>query len=170
MGGPAVGDQARFVQLHPIGSGIGQGSEDPPIGGDHVIQAFQRVKACWCAVLGFGQQQVGDRADEDRAQCPAGAAVFGDQGGQGVGQRGEGRLRTDFGDEVVVVGIEPFGHFQWLAFGIPAGQGEVAGRIDGAVRAGQIGKTGGQRPQCHGGVQDLVVEGEVRGDGGVGGG
>ncbi len=87
----------------------------------------------------------------------------------GLALAGDRGVLADLRNQVVVVGVEPLGHFQRGAGLVAAGQHERGGGVDGAVGGGQVGEAGGQGGKRDGGVQDLVVVGEVAGQRGVGG-
>ena len=174
-----------------------------PVGAEHVAQAVQRSEAGVGAVGRLGQQQVGDRADEDGPRrLLAGPQRLQDLGGRAIGRIDgpetgdvvDGGGDVELGDEVVVVGVEPLGHLQGgalpLASGgceearqggarVAVGSGAVSPRgavigPRGAVGPGravvgaaaQIGEAPRQGAEGRGDLEDLVVVGEVRGDGG----
>jgi hypothetical protein len=82
----------------------------------------------------------------------------------GGGQREDG-LRADLRHEVVVVGVEPLGHFQRLLVLVAAGQGEVAVDVQLALGVEEVAETGGHGAEVGRGVEDLVVVGEGAGNG-----
>ena len=83
-----------------------------------------------------------------------------------VGGQREVGFRADLGDEVVVVGVEPLGHFQRLLVLGAAGQGEVAVDVELALGVEEVPEAGGNGAEVGGGVEHLVVVGEGAGDGG----
>ena len=96
-----------------------------------------------------------------------------------AGDVADGGVGVELGHEVVVVGVEPLGHLQGGALALAAGCGEEA-RQGGArelaglgVRtagitgtAAQVAEALRQSPESGGDLKDLVVIGEIRGDGG----
>ena len=184
---PGVADQRGLVELNPLGAGGPQVGQKVPVGVEHVVQAVQRTEAGVGAVGRLGQEQVGHRADDDGPR----GLFTGPQRLQDLGDRTIGRVdRSEAGDvadggvgvelghEVVVVGVEPLGHLQGGALALAAGCGEEA-RQGGArelaglgVRtagitgtAAQVGEALRQSPESGGDLKDLVVIGEICGDG-----
>src|SRR5699024_5276078 len=74
---------------------------------------------------------------------------------------------ADLGHEVVVVRVEPLGHLERGQLPGSAGEGEVAGQVERAVLLPEVREARGHRAKGDGGVEHLIVEGEVAGDGGV---
>ena len=105
-----------------------------------------------------------------------------------AGDVADGGVGVELGHEVVVVGVEPLGHLQGGALALAAGCGEEArqggarelaglgvctagtagiGGISGiAGTAAQVAEALRQSPESGGDLKDLVVIGEIRGDGG----
>ncbi len=83
-----------------------------------------------------------------------------------VGGQREVGLRADLRHEVVVVGVEPLGHFQRLLFLVAAGQGEVAVDVQLSLGVEEVAETGRHGADVGGGVEHLVVEGERARNGG----
>ena len=111
-GGGAVLDQRRFVQLHPVGAGRPQIGEHLGVDGQQPVQQRQRVEVGGDTGRGLGQQEVGDRPDEDRAGGESEREGFRQLGDLLGGVRGEDRVRPQLRDQIVVVGVEPLGHLQ----------------------------------------------------------
>src|SRR5690606_17251946 len=73
-------------------------------------QAFEQIKLVELAALALAQPQVGQWADQHRLEgMPQGLALL-HLFEQLFPAQAELLIRADFGDQVVVVGIEPFGH------------------------------------------------------------
>ncbi|MCY1208949.1 hypothetical protein D9M72_205850 [compost metagenome] len=153
--------QRGFVDLHPFDAARLQLAEDAAIALQQLRQQRQAVKACHMAL---GQPQVGDRPDQHRARAqakrqrligfleePCRAAV-------------EGGLGVQFRDQVVVVGVEPLGHFHGRLLTVAARQLEVLRQRElGRIEA----EAARQRAQQRGQAQHLVVIGKVAGGDGV---
>ncbi|SKS23157.1 Uncharacterised protein [Mycobacteroides abscessus subsp. abscessus] len=65
------------------------------------------------------------------------------------------RAGPDLGDQIVIVGVKPLGHFQRRDIGVAACCGKVAIEVVGDAR-----DAGRKCTQQHRGVQHLVVVGE----------
>lgn len=160
LGRRPVLDQCGLVELDPFRAGGAQIGEYLRVDRQQTVQQGERFEAGRHPGGGLGEQQVRDGADEHR---PGGVSEregfpqFGDLLG-GVG--GEDGVRAEFGDEVVVVGVEPLGHLQRRHVLGAAGHREVA-----VERVGFDGLTvpAGDRADHDAGVQDVVVVGEVAG-------
>ncbi len=68
------------------------------------------------------------------------------------------RRRVEFGDEVVIVGVEPLGHLHRRLRRIAAGQREVLLQTE---CAGIEAEARGQCAEQRGGIEQVVVQGEV---------
>ena len=162
-----VRHEGRLLQLHPVRAGGGELLEQPRVHGQQLGEPLQRVEARGGVVVGLGEEEEGHRAHEDRADGEAVRGGAADVGHEPVGGGAERGLRADLGHEVVVVGVEPLGQLEGSAPGVAAGQHEARVEAEPALGVGEIGEAGRHRPEGHGGVQDLVVEGERRGQGRV---
>ncbi len=150
--------QRRLIQLHPLRASVMQLAQQLHVHRQQRIQQLQRR----AAVDGLGQQQEGHRPDQHRAGFDTqrlGLAVFGQRL---VAAQREALAGLQFGHQVVVVGVEPFGHFQRVqveAIALqPAGHGEVAGQRIGIGQRAVAGRDGIEQ---EGGIQHLVVQAEV---------
>ncbi|MGX1160729.1 hypothetical protein RKD54_001638 [Pseudarthrobacter sp. SLBN-100] len=158
--GVLVNHKCRLVELDPAGSGGGELLEELDVDGQDVLEAGQRGEAGGGVVGGLGEQQVGDRANEVGAGLDAVGQGEGELVDLGGGREGELGLRADFRHQVVVVGVEPLGHFQRLLFLVAAGQREVAVDVELSLRVEELAEAGRYCAEVRGGVQDLVVVGE----------
>ena len=144
-----IGDQRGLIELHPVHTGVDETVEELEVGGQHVVDAGDGGGG---AVDGLGQRQERDGADDHRAGGDAEPVRLRDLGENLLRLEGEGGVRADLRDQVVVVGVEPLGHLQRRDVGVAAGGREVA-----VQRIGDAGHPGGQCVEHHGGVEYLVV-------------
>src|SRR5699024_3228911 len=86
--------------------------------------------------------------------------------GAAAGNVPQGGVRGDLRHQVVVVGVEPFGHLQRRGIRIPAGEAEVVGQAERltGVRDAEAGRYGAD---LDGGAEHVVVVGEIARDGRV---
>src|SRR5690606_29390445 len=116
---------------------------------------------------GLAQQEEGHRAHEDGAgRHPLGGTLEEEPLDAVVGEA-EGRAGADLRHEVVVVRVEPLRHLERREVPRAAGHREVPGQVEGAVLVEQVGEARRDGAEGDGGVEHLVVEGEVARDGGV---
>ena len=163
--GVLVHHEGGLVELDPAGAGGGELLKQRGVDGEDVLEAGQRAEAGRGVVGGLAQQQERDRADDVRAGFHAvGEGVLEFLDDPAGGQREVG-LRADFRHEVVVVGVEPLGHFQRLLVLVAAGQGEVAVDVELALGVEEVPEAGRHGAEVGGGVEHLVVVGEGAGDG-----
>ena len=158
LGGADIGDEDRFVKLDPTGTGGGQFFDDLDVDREHAVEQGEWVEA-WLVSLGKGEER--DWTDEDDLAGDARLLCLVDHD-EGFGAaEGKLRFRTEFGDDVVIVGVEPLGHFHGgdgTFAGTPAGHGEVGVHTDLVFVVAVAFGAGSEQTQ---GVEDLVVKGEV---------
>ncbi len=150
--GGDVGDQRGLVQLYPLRAVVGEQRQEFGVDRQQLLEPLDR---CATAVDGLAQQQEGDRPDDHWASGNALFLSFFELGKDlGRVQREVGR-GLDLGNDVVIVGVEPLGHFQRRDVLVAPRGGEVAVQI--------VSDSGGprrQRAEHDRGVEHLVVVGE----------
>ncbi len=160
IGRGAVLDECGFVELHPLRPGRPQIGEDLGIDRKQTVQEGERLEVRGDAGRGLGEEQIGDRADEDGpGGQPQGDGLveFGDLL---RGVRGEDGVRAQFRNQVVVVGVEPLGHLQRCGLLRAARHREVPVEGIGGNRLAMAVRDGSHHDA---GVQHMVVIGEVPG-------
>ena len=154
-----VGDQGGLVELQPGDAAVSDARQQAAEGLEEGLQVLQRVGA----VGGAGQRQVGERADEDRADLVAVAVdLVADVVEPGAVLEAELLVSGQLRDDVVVVGVEPLGHRGGRQLGGAAGGGEEA--VDELRQAvvlvvADLGDALRQCAEDRGGVEDGVVVG-----------
>ncbi len=157
-----VQGQDRLVQLHPLHALGSQAVEDLVIQRQQAVEQLQFVEI---AALGLAQPQIGQRADHHWFDHMAQGLGFFHFFEQLFPAEDELLVSGELGDQIVVVGIEPLGHFLGMGAATAAvpdgtpGHGEQGlqggpGRIVAGKALGDDAK--GQRVGQH-----LVVPGEV---------
>ena len=104
-----VKDEAGLVDLHPFGAAIGKFAEHVDVNRQQSIQQRQRLEA---GVFALGKLQERDRTDQHGTGLIAerfGFLVFLDRLARG---EGEVLISRELRHHVVIVGVEPFCHFQ----------------------------------------------------------
>ncbi len=157
-----VQGQDRLIDLHPFHALGSQAVENLVIQRQQAVEQLQLVEI---ATLGLAQPQVGQRADHHRFDRVAQGLGFCHFFEQLLPAQGELLVGGEFWDQVVVVGIEPLGHF----LGVRAAAAAVTHGATGHGEQGLQGWPGsvvaaetlrdhaeGQRVGEH-----LVVPGEV---------
>ena len=142
-------DEDWLVDLDPFGAGLGQSGDGLGIDGNDPVDQREPVEV---VIMGLAEHQEGDRTDED------GLGVDAQRPGLGVrierlcAGQGEGGRRMQLGNDVVVVGIEPLGHFHRADItlaGATAGHREVGVEVDVAAGpAVPLGHGTDQRRRC----------------------
>ena len=151
----------RLVDLHPFRAQRLEALEDFAV---HRQQALQQVEALERLTAHLAQPQVGQRADDHRLDRMAQRAGFGDLLEQLFPAQLERLVGGEFGDQVVVVAVEPLGHFLGVGAATAAaadaarhGEQGVQGRSAAVVGAEALGDHAEhQRMGEH-----LVVPGEI---------
>lgn len=136
-----VGDQHGLVDLHPLHALVGEQLQQLAVHAHQLAESGDRSNG---PADGLAQRQECDGSDHDRAcwntECPCLSQLFDDFGRV----EGEAGVGTEFGDDVVVVGVKPLGHLQWSDVGAVVGAasrgGEVAVQIVGYPRPRGGGK------------------------------
>ena len=166
-----VQDQHRFVELEFGRPRRRQQAQDMGVDRQQTGQQAQPVEGLARA---FRKHQEADRAEQHRPRPEAQAARL-DPGVDDAGvPQEEGLIGAEFGHEIVVVGVEPLGHFHGRQpVGRAARHGEI--RVETDPAAGMVsaraGIDRGHRADHDGGVEHMIVEREVaRGQAGDAGG
>lgn len=160
FGRGAVLDEGGLVQLDPLGTGGPQIGEHLRVHRKQPVQQGERLEVHGHAGRGLGQQQIRHRADEHRTGGVPEGEGFRQLGDLLGGVGGEHGVGAEFGDEVVVVGVDPLGHLQRCdLLGAPRHR---------EVPVERVGRHGRPVPLRDGadhdaGVQDVVVVREVPG-------
>ncbi|MNX92506.1 hypothetical protein D3C86_1246530 [compost metagenome] len=155
-----VENQDRFVDLHPLDALCRQALEDLAVQRQKAIQQLQLVEF---GALGLAQPQVSQRADDHRLDVVPQCAGFFNFFEQLVPTELELLIGAEFRDEVVIVGVEPLGHF----LGVCAAAAAVAHTARHAEQGLQAGlaivraETLRDHTEHQRVGQDLVVPGEV---------
>ena len=158
--------QDRLVDLHPFGTGPGELTQDRGIQAQHLVEEVERFD-----IAALGQAEPGHGAEQDGSRLiplRLGLAIIVDDLGAVQGELLPG---DEFGDHVVIVGVEPFGH---LAGGQAAMiVGASVQRRGGAAGHREIGReiglpigrgvARGHGAEHDAGVEHMVVEREVVG-------
>jgi hypothetical protein len=160
--------EGGLVELHPLRSDSGQRGQQLCIDGQQVVEAVDRREAGGAALSCLGEQQEGDRADDDRARAVSTRGGLGDLANEAVRREVKVGVGADLWHEVVVVRVEPLGHLGGHVVALAAGDGEVAGEVDGAVVVHEALKTRRHGADGDRRVEHLVVEAESLGDAAVG--
>ena len=151
LGVGQVTHQRRFVELYPLGAGIGQSRQQIAIQRHEFGQPV-----CRCdTVDALGQGEERQRSDHHGASGNtqfAGLAQFAQHLHRIQREMG---VRPDLGHQIVIVGVEPLGHFQWLDALGAAGRREIS-----VQRIGDTGHSRRERAQQDRGIEHLIVERE----------
>ncbi|MNV09758.1 hypothetical protein D3C71_1002620 [compost metagenome] len=152
--------QDRLVDLHPLDALCRQALEDLAVQRQKAIQQLQLVEF---GALGLAQPQVSQRADDHRLDVVPQCAGFLDFFEQLVPAELELLIGAELRDKVVIVGVEPLGHF----LGMRAAAAAVAHTARHAEQGLQAGlaivraETLRDHTEHQRVGQDLVVPGEV---------
>ena len=120
--GGQVERKGRLVDLHPLDPLRLQARQNLRIDRQ---QPVEQVEAIEVRRLFLAQPQEGQRADQHRLGGEPGRLRLGHLVEQPSGIEREMRVRFELGDQIVIVGIEPFGHLHRMARGIAARQLEI---------------------------------------------
>ena len=128
--GMEVGHQRRLIQLNPLNAFAGQSIQGLCIDGEQPLQQTELVRS----VFGFAQSEIGDGAHEHGLDPVTQAFGLPDLMKQRSGVELERRVGMELRHDVVVVRVEPFGHFasrNRVAFmhtvrAVPSGDAEVS--------------------------------------------
>ena len=154
------GNQAGFVNLYPFGTGLRQFVQQLFVNRQQALQQGEAV----AVVLALAEPEVGDRADDDRLDAfHAERLRFLDLLQEALRVEFEAGVRVKFGDDVVIVAVEPFGHLAGgnasalvqraaAARGTEEGIQLVAAAFVGALR---------QVAEGNAHVEHMVVQGEI---------
>ena len=157
-----VEHQRRFVDLHPLDALRGEPRQQLRIHGQQMREQVEAV----AVVLGLAQPQIGQGTDDDRFGLHAQRLRLRQLFVQARGVEGKGGIGGEFRDDVVVVGVEPFGHFAGvdataivIALAAATGHAKVGVERRGVVTmAGRALRDIAQR-EAH--VEHLVVQREL---------
>ena len=161
-----LGHQNRLVDLHPFGARIGQRVQQLGVNGQQAVEQGQLVGI----VLGLAQRQVSHRADHHRLGLHAERLGLGQLRQQARCVQLELGVGREFGDDVVVVGVEPLGHLARGHAVRAAAAGRFAGGGGAPARHAEVVVQRvavkalhalGQVAQGKAGVQHLVIERKV---------
>ncbi|MNR00348.1 hypothetical protein D3C85_1161170 [compost metagenome] len=157
--------QDRLVDLHPLHAQCVQALEDFAIDRQQTIQQVEPVE---CAAFGLAQPEVGQRADQHRLDLVAQGMGLFDLFEELLPAQAEGLVGHELRHQVVVVGIEPFGHLLRMSTATAA---VAVVRRHGAARHGEQrlqGRLAALRAEAlrdhaerEGMGQHLVVPGEI---------
>ena len=154
------GNQAGFVDLHPFGTGLRQFVQQLFVNGQQALQQGEAI----AVVLALAEPEVGNRADDDRLDAfHAERLCFFNLVKQTLRVEFEAGVRVKFGDDVVIVAVEPFGHLAGgnacalvnratAARGAEEGVQLVAAAFIGAFR---------QVAEGNAHVEHVVIKGEI---------
>ena len=147
--------ERRFIELHPFHAQLGQPRQHPGIGPAERGHQTQAIEARY---VRFGQPQKSQRPDQYGLGRVARLLRFAHAVEQPLRTGLKRGVGVKLGDEVVIVGVEPFGHLHRGLRGVAAGQFEgllqaQAGGVESEAR--------GQGAQQCGGVEHVVVQGEI---------
>ena len=159
LGGGQVENQCRLVQLELGGAGGGQVGQPVGVGRQHGVQQVDGV----AAVGPLGQPQEGERPDHHRTGDDAQRERLPELCHGCLRRVAEHLVSAQFGNQVVVVGVEPLGQFEGGDAVAAARHREVAGERVG-VGIGHVERRAeplGDGAQRDRGVEHLVVVGEV---------
>ncbi len=165
----AVERQDGLVQLHPIGAGIAQALQHLDIDGNQPVDKRQRIEA---VIMALAEAQEGHRANHDRTGVVAQRLGLAERVERLVGSQVEGLVLREFRHHVVVVGVEPLGHFlggytmSMVSVAVRAdleldvllrssGHGEIGVEIG----LGAVARRNGADHEAD--VEDLIVEREI---------
>ncbi len=151
--GREIEREDRLVELHPLGAEPLKFLQHLPIDGQQPLEQVEPVEIRPAGILHLAERQVRDRAEQHGFGGP-------DAGGLRLGQlmeglrggEGEFRVRTEFRDDVMVVRVEPLGHFAGERGALMCG---AAGGDVGAALAARH-----QEAQIE--VDDFAIPGEAR--------
>ena len=146
--------QNGLVDLHPAGVGIRQLFEDLCVDRQQRGQQVQRIRP----IVRLAEHQETDGPQKHRTGPDRQRLGFAEAGQSVVMRQGEPLTSGQARHQIVIVGVEPFGHFQrGLARGAP-GQREVTGQRHRPIRPAVAWR---DHAQHAGGVEDVVVQGKI---------
>ncbi|GAA2957597.1 hypothetical protein GCM10020227_25890 [Streptomyces flavovirens] len=160
LGPGAVLDEGGLVELHPLRPGGAQVGQHLGVDGQQAVQEGQRFEVRGHAGCGLGQQEVGDRADQHGAGGVAEGEGLLELGDLLVGVGREDGVGAELRHQVVVVRVEPLGHFEGGHVLGATGHREVP--VEGVGGHG-LTVPPGDGADHDTGVQDVVVVREVAG-------
>ncbi len=154
-GAVQVERQDRLIDLNPRSACVGKSRQDFHIDGQNLTQQRQRLQS---ASPSLAQQQEGHGTQKHRTGRDAelfGLDEFVDRLRR---SKTELLVRLQLRDDVVVVGVEPLGHFHRLSSLVAPRHGEAGIEVH---RSACMSKSRRNRAHHDRGVQDVVVEREV---------
>ena len=153
-----IADQDRFVDLHPLRARLRQRLDRLDI----ERQDFRQQRPAVRTIDHPGELEERHRPDQDRARGDAQEfrfVIFVQHFGAAERKL---RVRRQFRHDVMIIGVEPFGHFHRAGVLAPARHGEIEIRVN---RSAPVAEAVRHRAQQDDGVQHLVVQRKiVRGD------
>ena len=153
------GDEAGFIHLHPFRARLCQFVQQLFVNRQQALQQGEAV----AVVLALAEPEIGHRADDDRLDAfHAERLCFFDLVEQALRVELEAGARVKFGDDVVIVAVEPFGH---LASSYACALVNRAAAARGAEKGVQLVAAfmGALRQVAEGDahVQHMIVKGEI---------
>ena len=107
-----VRNKRRLIHLDPRGTGARKSGEQLAVGGHNLIDPLQRRPSFRSGIRGFGQREVGNGANHDRASESSGGVGIDEALNNVIVGKRNRSIGADFRYEVVIVRIEPLGHFE----------------------------------------------------------
>ena len=147
--------QYRLVHLHPADFQFLETGEQALVRWHH---ARQQIELRRKAGLDLARMQQSERPDQGHLDRVAEFLGLLDLLEQPLHAAVEARVRAPFRYQIMVVGVEPLGHFHGRMVGVAARQREVVGQRQGA---GIESEPSGHAPQVRGRLQHRVVPGEI---------
>ena len=147
--------QYRLVHLHPADFQFLEVGEQALVRWHH---ARQQIELRRKAGLDLARMQQSERPDQGHLDRVAEFLGLLDLLEQPLHAAVEARVRAPFRYQIMVVGVEPLGHFHGRMVGVAARQREVVGQRQGA---GIESEPSGRAPQVRGRLQHRVVPGEI---------
>ena len=163
--------QDGFVNLHPVGAGGLQPAEELLVDRQQPCQEIERLEG---RRPGLRELEEGHRTEHDRPRMNAERPGLQEMIDRLLRGEREGLILADLGDHVVIVRVEPLGHFErrhalrvvrmaavGAAVALTAARHREVDRQRHLAARPAVG--GRDRADHHGGVEYMVVEGEIVG-------
>ena len=154
-----VQHQNRLVDLHPCYTHVLQAPENFPIGRQQLVQQVQFVEI---GPAGLAQPEVGQGSQDHRFYLEAQLVCLAHLFEKSFGTEHKLLIPSEFRHDVMIIGIEPFGHFTGLgrlaSGGPPTGHAEIQVAFHTTALPAEAGRHHAQQG-AH--VQHLVVPGKV---------
>lgn len=157
-----------FVNLHPGGAPLFEAAEDFQVNGEEAVEEVEAIEVGVGGVVDFAEGEVGDGSEEDGFGGEVEGAGLVEVADELGGGEAEGGVGGELGNDVVVVGVEPFGHLAGWSGGVVGGaagtRGGTAGNEEALRETGVLAvpvEARGDVAEHAGGVEDMVVEGKI---------